>query len=72
MRDVLGRLRTVLGDVPYNVVVQTAPAVDERPFHWWIDIVPRLTVTAGFEHATGLAVCTVAPEAAASTLGEVG
>ena len=53
VKDVLRRLRAVLGDVPYNVVVHTAPGADERPFHWWIDIVPRLSVTAGFEHATG-------------------
>jgi UDPglucose--hexose-1-phosphate uridylyltransferase len=68
VRDLLRRLRAVLGDVPYNVVVNTAPAGDERPFHWWLDIVPRLSVTAGFEHATGLSVCTVAPEAAAAAL----
>jgi UDPglucose--hexose-1-phosphate uridylyltransferase len=67
-RDVLRRLRTVLGDVPYNLVVNTAPADDDRPYHWWIDILPRLTVTAGFEQATGLAVCTIAPEDAAAAL----
>jgi UDPglucose--hexose-1-phosphate uridylyltransferase len=67
-REVLRGLRTALGDVPYNLVVQTAPAGDDRPFHWWIDIMPRLTVTAGFEEATGLAVCTVAPADAASVL----
>ena len=43
VRDVLARLREVLGDVPYNVVVDTAPTDDPRPFHWWIDIMPRLT-----------------------------
>ena len=68
VRDLLRRLRAVLGDVPYNVVVNTAPSGDERPFHWWLDIVPRLSVTAGFEHATGQSVCTVAPEAAAAAL----
>jgi UDPglucose--hexose-1-phosphate uridylyltransferase len=66
--DALRRLRTVLGDVPYNVIVNTAPAADDRPFHWWIDIAPRLSVTAGFEQATGLLVCTVAPDDAAAAL----
>jgi UDPglucose--hexose-1-phosphate uridylyltransferase len=67
--NVLRRLRAVLADVPYNLVVNTAPAGgDERPFHWWIDVAPRLTVTAGFEQATGLLVCTVAPEDAAAAL----
>jgi UDPglucose--hexose-1-phosphate uridylyltransferase len=68
VRDYLTRLRLVLGDVPYNVIINTAPAADDRPYHWWIDIIPRLTVTAGFEHATGLTVCTVAPEAAAAAI----
>jgi UDPglucose--hexose-1-phosphate uridylyltransferase len=70
VRDYLARLRTVLGDVPYNVTINTAPAADDRPYHWWIDILPRLTVAAGFEHATGLAVCTIAPEAAAAAIRE--
>jgi UDPglucose--hexose-1-phosphate uridylyltransferase len=68
VRDVLVRLRDVLGDVPYNVLIDTAPADDSRPFHWWIDITPRLNVTAGFEQATGLNVCTIAPDAAAAEL----
>jgi UDPglucose--hexose-1-phosphate uridylyltransferase len=67
---VLRTLRDVLGDVPYNLVINTAPVDDERPFHWWIDVLPRLAVTAGFEQATGLTVCTVAPEAAVHALRE--
>ena len=53
VRDLLTRLRDVLGDAPYNVVINTPPPDDARPFHWWIDVTPRLTVTAGFEAATG-------------------
>jgi UDPglucose--hexose-1-phosphate uridylyltransferase len=64
----LGALRRVLGDVPYNVVVNSAPRDEPRPFHWWVDVVPRLTVTAGFEFGTGLHVCTVEPDAAAAAL----
>ena len=70
VRDMVVRLRTVLGDVPYNVVLNTAPAGDDRPFHWWVDILPRLTVTAGFEQATGLHVCTVEPADAVQALRE--
>jgi UDPglucose--hexose-1-phosphate uridylyltransferase len=68
LRDVLRRLRIALGDAPYNVMVNTAPADDGRPYHWWVDVVPRLTVSAGFEAATGLDVCTVAPEDAVAAL----
>ena len=51
-------------------MINTPPPDDARPFHWWIDVTPRLTVTAGFEAATGLNVCTVAPDAAAAALLE--
>src|SRR5262245_12369009 len=38
-RGILRRLGDLLGDVPYNLVVNTAPGEDdERPFHWWIDV----------------------------------
>jgi UDPglucose--hexose-1-phosphate uridylyltransferase len=57
-----------LGDVAYNVVVNTAPRDDPRPCHCWIDIVPRIGVIAGFEMGTGVLVNPVSPETAASTL----
>ena len=68
LHDALARLHAVLGDVAYNVVVHTAPRDDPRPFHWWVDIVPRLGVTGGFELGTGVLVNPVAPETAAATL----
>ena len=43
----------LLGDVPYNVVVHTAPR-DHRPFHWYVEVTPRISVIAGFEQATGV------------------
>jgi UDPglucose--hexose-1-phosphate uridylyltransferase len=68
LRDCLFRLRDAVGgDVPYNVVVQTAPRGAE-PFHWFVDITPRIAVVAGFEQATGILVNTVPPEQAAEQL----
>jgi UDPglucose--hexose-1-phosphate uridylyltransferase len=68
VRDVVAAQRRVLGDVAYNVVIETAPVCDSRRFHWWVDVVPRLTVLAGFELGTGLFVNVFAPEAAAAAL----
>ena len=68
LRDALARLRAVLGPVAYNVVIETAPREHAKPFRWWVDIVPRLTITAGFELGTGLSVNVVAPSAAAESL----
>ena len=67
LTDGLARLHTVLGEFAYNVVVNTAPRDDPRPFHCWIDIVPRLGVPAGFELGTGVLVNPVDPDAAAAS-----
>ena len=68
IQGVLHRLAAVIGDAPYNVVVNSAPRGDDRPYHWWVDVFPRISVAAGFEYATGLFVCSVAPEDAAGAL----
>ena len=66
--DALARLHKTLGEFAYNVVVNTAPRDDPRPFHYWVDILPRLGVLAGFELGTGVLVNPVAPDAAAGML----
>ena len=63
----VARLQTLLGDIAYNLVVETAPR-DREPFHWWIDVIPRLTVAAGFELGAGIWANIVAPDAAAAAL----
>ncbi len=51
-------------------MIATAPRDHDGAFRWWVDLVPRLTVTAGFELSTGLSVNIVAPaDAAAALLG---
>jgi UDPglucose--hexose-1-phosphate uridylyltransferase len=68
LRDALASIRRTIGAVAYNVVIETAPREHDRAFRWWIDIVPRVTVAAGFEFGTGLTVNTVAPADAAEAL----
>ena len=72
LRDTVARVRTIVGDAAYNVMVETAPRDHAEPFRWWIDIVPRITVTAGFEMGTGLSVNIVAPADAALALRSAG
>lgn len=67
-RDALARLAATVGDVAYNVVVNTAPTGPAAFFHWWIDIRPRLSTTAGFEQGTGIYINSTAPEDAAAAL----
>ncbi|WP_091102843.1 hypothetical protein [Nonomuraea pusilla] len=67
---VLGGLRRLLGDVPYNYAIVGAPNGGEgaRWFQWHVQIVPRLTIAAGFELGSGMAVNIVPPERAAAEL----
>jgi len=76
LRDVLRALSRALDDPPYNVVVHNATARPRAggsgpPFHWWIEVVPRIGVVAGFELGTGVLVNTVDPETAAQRLREL-
>jgi len=75
LRDSLARLAATAGDVPYNVIVHSAPLSPPGPrpgsqptFHWYVEVLPRLSIVAGFEMGTGVFVNIVAPEAAASRL----
>lgn len=76
----LQRIRALLGDVPYNLVLQTAPNAAAPPgerrfwealehsYHWRIEIVPRTTRTGGLEWGAGVYINTVSPEDAAERL----
>ena len=53
-----------------NLWVRTAPRGAE-PFHWHVDIAPRLTVKAGFELGTNVDINIYPPERAAADLREI-
>lgn len=55
------------GPPELNLWVVTAPRGAE-PFHWHVDIAPRLTNKASFEFATGVDINVYPPERAASDL----
>jgi UDPglucose--hexose-1-phosphate uridylyltransferase len=64
----LRALSGALGALPqFNLWVRTAPRGAEE-FGWHIDLVPRLTIRAGFELGTGVEIDTYAPERAAADL----
>jgi UDPglucose--hexose-1-phosphate uridylyltransferase len=56
----------------YNLVFNTAPVnvPYKRGFHWYMEITPRLLVTAGVDIATGIYMNPVAPELAAELFRE--
>ena len=66
--EALRRLQTAFEDRAFNLVLQTWPRgrqADEA-LHWYLRIIPRLSVLGGFELATGDYVGTLTPEAAAA------
>ena len=66
----LAALTGVFGSPPQlNLWVRTAPRGVEE-FCWHLDLLPRLTIRAGFELGTGVEINTYAPERAASDLRE--
>jgi UDPglucose--hexose-1-phosphate uridylyltransferase len=77
LRSVLAKLKLVLADPPYNLVLHQTPNPNitggewpglSKDFHWHLEILPVLTRVAGFEYGTGFYINPVLPEAAAEFL----
>lgn len=64
------RLKAHANDPDLNFFIHEAP-VDEREHryhHWHVEVLPRLTVPAGFEFSTGIYINIVPPELATAIL----
>ncbi len=82
LRDLLRRIRLLLENPPYNLVLHTAPSPHPRPghpddwstiehdYHWHLELVPRISRRAGFEWGSGYTINPTAPEEAARHLQE--
>lgn len=80
IKQCLSRLRALMDDPPYNIILHTAPyrrtqkgaywQTIEEDFHWYLQILPRLTRDAGFEWGTGTYINPTPPEDAALLLRE--
>lgn len=71
LQKVLQRVEKNLGDPDYNFYIHTAPVLKKNQypfFHWYIEVVPRVSVQAGFEYATGIFVNVVDPDFTAKLL----
>lgn len=73
LKTALAKLEGALEEPPYNFIIHTSPF--DQPlldyYHWHIEIIPRLTRTAGFEWGTGFYINPVPPENAAEYLRQV-
>jgi UDPglucose--hexose-1-phosphate uridylyltransferase len=72
LQRTLKQLDRVLENPPYNFIVHTAPFKEEINdyYHWHIEIVPKLTRTAGFEWGSGFYINPTPPEEATSYMKE--
>lgn len=71
LRDVLHRLRALLGDIAYNLVFHSAPHRSDAEFCWHVHVLPKTATAAGFEQGTGVRINVVAPERATQQLLEI-
>lgn len=70
LRDALARLSAALNDPAYNYVIDSAAkgASGMPALHWHLRILPQVTVPAGFELGSGLAINPSLPEEDAAVL----
>jgi UDPglucose--hexose-1-phosphate uridylyltransferase len=74
VRGTIAKIERLSQTPAYNLIFHTSPfdslAIDH--YHWHIEIIPRLTIPAGFEWGSGWAVNPVSPETATSVLRAMG
>lgn len=75
LKLVLQKMALQLNNPPYNFMVHTSPlqaTPAQLPYcHWFVQIVPQLSVIGGFEMGTGCYINPVFPEDAAKILCEL-
>jgi UDPglucose--hexose-1-phosphate uridylyltransferase len=70
VRTMLSRLAEELNDPPYNYTIFSPPCQLDQDtlLHWHMEIIPRLSVIAGFELGSNIFINTVRPEDACQSL----
>lgn len=73
LRDLISKYERGFNYPPYNMVLHTAPFKmgEQEYYHWHIEMLPRLTILAGFELGTGAVINPTSPEVAAQSLKEL-
>lgn len=73
LRSTLRRIALTVKNIPYNIVLHTSPVNTQKTpyYHWHLEILPRLTIMAGFELGTGYFINPTPPETAAEILRNI-
>jgi UDPglucose--hexose-1-phosphate uridylyltransferase len=71
LADMAARFRRLLGaGLAWNAIVHDGPLTVDAPFHWHVELMPRLTVAAAIELGAGIWVNVVDPARAATELAQ--
>ncbi len=72
LKSILLKMHMSLENPDFNFIVHTAPVDDEHKTYylWHIQIIPRLTLAAGFELGSGIYINTAVPEETAAFMRE--
>lgn len=73
MINILKRINVGLKNPPLNFFLHSTPAKTDHFFdyyHWHIEILPKLSIYAGFELSTGIDIVVIDPDEAAKILRE--
>jgi UDPglucose--hexose-1-phosphate uridylyltransferase len=70
LKAVLQRMNRTLEMPSYNLIIHSAPFSEPATdyYHWHVELIPKLTRTAGFEWGTGFYINPTSPEEAAQVL----
>jgi UDPglucose--hexose-1-phosphate uridylyltransferase len=73
LKGILVRMERALESPAYNLIVHSAPFAEDVNdiYHWHVELMPKLTRTAGFEWGTGFYINPTPPEEAARVLRAV-
>ncbi len=73
LKEALGRLYYGLNDPPFNYWIHTSPTQRDVSgfYHWHLELLPKLSIAAGFEMGTEIMINTAVPETAAAFLREI-
>jgi UDPglucose--hexose-1-phosphate uridylyltransferase len=70
IKSVLARMNRTLEHPSYNMIIHSSPFTEETSeyYHWHVELMPKLTRTAGFEWGTGFYINPTSPEEATEVL----
>jgi UDPglucose--hexose-1-phosphate uridylyltransferase len=70
LHQLTGRITKGLNNPPFNFYIHTLPchAPENTPYHWHLELLPKLAIAAGFELGSGVMINVATPESAAEFL----